>query len=603
MFEVHSGSRPVRPSAAVVASAAALALTLCLAWLQTRQSLALGAPVRIAGTDLVVRPPAGWVQHPNQPGTFLLTRGDRDGQPVGKPERRISFIGGRNHVYFSPADLLTRDQPSPLQPEPATIAGLPGVEVRRLVWREFRGWRYAHETIIRMACSPRGDFVRVDYEPLTEPTQGDLELLRAVSAAVRIDTPGATLSASDALAAAGIQLKTDPKWRFAAADFPDVQGCYLADLDPQQPYGIAILRTWLAPGRSPADLVIDFAAERWERLIDPQQVRQRQRADGAAVAAAEVDDDDAAVFAAQCVAAAPHQAVMLFLAAPPRARPAARAALEQLADNLQFAPTSRDLDLSAALAAGAELAEHVRREGIAGCWTNPQSSAFHLAWSNLSAAPVAGFATARKAVADGFDGVSAFSMHDRIERETWHVARDMVAFSRVIDGTLGDAPAIPIRIEDDRAAGSSRIQRVVTLQRRRDGAPREQKRAITPGNTFISPPSEPIAEARAARTGRSPCVVECLSRYGPATHTRLLRSLPAAPTPARRTDEPAASSPGGRELPRVLVQYDFNPAGTVLAIDEDGELARQEFAGLDVWRADAAALMRHFRKIADLFAD
>lgn len=621
MFEVNSGSRPVRPSAAILASAVALALVLALAYVQTRQSLALGAPVRIAGTDLVVRPPAGWIQHPKLPGTFLLTRTARDADPSGRPERKISFTGGRNHVYFSPADLLTRDQQSPLSPEPAIIAGLPGVEVRRLVRREFRGWRYAHETIIRMACSPRGDFVRIDYEPLTEPTQGDLELLRAVSAAVRIETPGAALSAPDALAAAGVQIKPDAKWRFAAADFPEVSGCYLADLDPQEPYAIGMLRTWLAHGRSPADLVIDFAAERWERLLDPQQVRQRQRPDGATIAAAELDDDEAAVFAVQCVAAAPDQAVMLYLSAPPRGRAAARAVLEQLADELQFTRSSRDLDLNAALAAGAELAGQVRRDGIARTWTEPKSNAFHLAWSTLSATPVAGFAAARATAADGFEGVSAFSMHDRIERETWHLARDGIEFSRVIDGTLGDSPAIPIRIEDDRAAGSAKVRRVVTLQRRREGAPREQRRTIAPSSAFLSPPAETIAEALAARgTARGPQIVECLSRYGPAAHTRLLRPLPPAPPPdpasgsspnlpsGSTPDLPPGQMPAGRPSasraqPRLLVQYDFNPAGTVIAIDDDAELAWQQFAGLVVRRTEAEALMRHFRAIASLFAD
>ncbi len=228
MFEVYTGHKPGRQSLAVVLSGALLIATLGLALFQSQQSRTLGDPVRIPGTRLTVRPPKDWRQMPNQPNTFILTADEDVGTDLAELRaRRLRFFSGQRGPLAShrsgPAatEDLSGYMPITREPEPvAPIAGMPAVEqiwkVARVAIFRRRPVRYEQTVIVRDAMSPAGEYIHVEYEPLSElPSAGDQLLLDAVCEAIRYEPLAAV---ADPLRHAGVEFALAAGWQAAALD-------------------------------------------------------------------------------------------------------------------------------------------------------------------------------------------------------------------------------------------------------------------------------------------------------------------------------------------------------------------------------------------------
>ena len=219
MFEVYSGHKPGRKNLAVLLSGGVLIAALGIAWLQARSRLTLGDPVQIAGANLWVRPPKGWVEA--EPGTFVLISKDGRRQSI---DRRVRISTGRERMFESPyptrSAAVTRVDP---------IGGLFALEqeLSRRVLTSAGEIAYSQTVIIRKAVSPRGDFILIEYEPLSVASAGDRLLLDAICAEIRFDEPALNVNPDQALRDAGVEFPLDSAWRVAAPGTSEPSGLYI----------------------------------------------------------------------------------------------------------------------------------------------------------------------------------------------------------------------------------------------------------------------------------------------------------------------------------------------------------------------------------------
>jgi len=186
-MEVYSTTRPARPRVLLLLTAGLLVTMLGLAALQAESTRALGPRTRVAGTPLTVRPPHGWRPDPNNPGVFRPARGRvvRGGDELFRFVRYAYHYEGR---YVDPLLFLDEIPGEPsFPPRRARLAGLDGIEVIRP--RALRLGReiYPVETVLRVACSPQGDVVVLEYWPLAEIDQGEAALVDRLADAVQIE--------------------------------------------------------------------------------------------------------------------------------------------------------------------------------------------------------------------------------------------------------------------------------------------------------------------------------------------------------------------------------------------------------------------------------
>lgn len=294
MFEVYAGHKPGRQSLAVVLSGALLIATLGLAMFQSHQSRALGDAVGIPGTRLTVRPPRDWRQMPNQPNTFILTADEDAGTDLAELRaRRLRFYSGRRGALASPRPVpaATEDLSgyTPITPraEPVDpIAGMPAVErvwkvARRAVFRR-RPVQYEQTVIVRDAVSPTGEYIHVEYEPLSEmPSAGDKLLLDAVCAAIRYDGGAASAALADPLQHAGVEFPLAAGWQAVAYDesVPAVRVVRQGSADAT----VALFRTSLPDDADPSAAMRLLGRAAWRASPRFMEFRSGSRTDGTRV--------------------------------------------------------------------------------------------------------------------------------------------------------------------------------------------------------------------------------------------------------------------------------------------------------------------------------
>lgn len=236
MFEAYSGHKPGRKNLAVLLSGGVLIAALGMAWLQARSRLSLGDPVKIAGTNLWVRPPKGWVEA--EPGTFVLISKDVRRQSI---DRRVRFSAGRERMF---------ERPNPTSDPPVKrvdpIGGLFAVEQEfsRRVLTSGGEMKYLQTVIIRKAVSQRGDFILVEYEPLSVASAGDHLLLDAICAEIRFDEPALNVNPDEALRDAGVEFPLDSAWRVAAPGESEPSGLYIGPAEAAESFwSLGVFRT------------------------------------------------------------------------------------------------------------------------------------------------------------------------------------------------------------------------------------------------------------------------------------------------------------------------------------------------------------------------
>jgi len=581
MYEVYSGTRAGRPAVLILVSAGALAAALGLAWLQVRGSRALGAPVRIEGTPLVVRPPAGWTAGRDRRGVFIKWN-----RELEVAERTLRFDYVRWPV-FQPLDYLVRvnnylDQKQAYEPEPAAIGGLDGVQLRRRRAFMWRGRQEPGETVYRLVSTARGDEISVEYAPLGELSSGDMELFETVCRAVELDDAAMRADAEAALAHAGLRFPVDRRWRVYGPDIPEVAGLYVEGVTAARVpvWGLALFRTWLASERRPVDLLRSFVELRWRQTAGSQvHLREEVRPDGALLAIAQpgpLADAGGQVVSARIVASSAAEAVAIFaLADAQHAGDADRAAAD-IAAQVEFLVAYPAAGVEAAEAAGRTLAALLRSQGPGAWWPDEAVTQYYSGQvGGQSLLVVSQRAPATDALGVGFDGDERYMFAEpgQDEAQRWFVDRQGEAYRVRIETASRRGHRLQTQWQETRRAAEAYIVRSGEAA----AAGRALRLAVGP--MFVCPPLESLAEAWVARQDSGQWLLEVSPVRGSTTTTELLT--------------PLAPDPGGRR--RLLLVSDYWPRGMVLTFDEDGELITQSGAEARFERIPLAEAERMLR--------
>lgn len=577
MFEVHLGSKPGRPRLLLVCAAGVLVGTLGLAWWQAHDKRALGDEVRIDGTPLVVRPPRGWRQDPRPPGIFALPAGrERTGRAEVTLERYVWFQYVRKATFVPPVEILKwrnlQEWAKSTAPEPARVGPLGGIQVRRIVRHVAFGRVYLQEQVLRVACSPRGDIIMVEYVPLTGLTAAQLELLDNLCAAIRLEDPAFTTKPAELLRYAGIKAPEDESWEVFGPDFPEVPGFYVQScVDGMPAWSLGVFRTWLAGGRTPADLLVDSGSSHWGLAPRDAHVAESQRQDGARIAAMRhpaFGRSDHRVASVWLVAESAERAVLIFVFSGAGFAEAADEAARKLAQALTCGPTEALPPLEAAAAAGRELADILTQKGAVPWWGRLPIEAYYVGPATKHPR---GVYIGRAAIGDdpaaGYRGHTLYLPNTEREPgpplERWTIDGHARGYAHRFQGDIDTWQGrVPVIIEELLDAGSGTVRRtVVTRGRRRSWE-------FPVGPSFVCPPLESIAEAWVAQRDEGAWLIEATSHFEAGTHTCLLRPLPPDQSGHRR----------------LLTMTDFWPRGTVLGFDEGPEPLYQQHPAEDYQR-------------------
>ncbi len=555
MWQVNTGTRPGRPAALVIVTAAVLAGTILLAWFQVRESRTLGPETRVPGTPLYVRPPHGWLADPNDPGAFLLpVRTSVGRQEVSRIDRGIKVQYRRLPAFQSPAEILRMLGADHGDLRPARIGPFPAVQMRHLETRRWRRQQVVIESVQRIAILPGGQQISVHYFPMTDLTPADFALLDRICESIRLDDPGASVGPAEALARAAVSLDVPGNWSAALPALPDVPGFFVSgQVDRVPAWSLGVFRTWVAPGREPTQLLTDFAAAYWLILEAQTEAPSWQRDDAAPVAVIRHPDpsrNTQSAMSSWLVAKSPDEAVLIYVYCSAEHLPAADAAAAQIAQTLRFEPLDRLHSAADAAQAGVEIAGKVLEAGPVPWWGElpVQLEYAGQRWGRGEALTVVRKPTGRFPVR-GYTSVLLRESDGKLdERTQWELNLRGGAYSQSTEIQLSDALKLTVR--ESRNGRSESVTRTVDT-----GGTGPRTYTFQPGSSFLPPPLETLAEARAARESVT-CIMESSHLLGAGTYTRLLRAL----------------TPDDQGRPRVLVQDDYAPFGAVLTLDSDGEV-------------------------------
>ena len=556
MFEVYTGTRPGRPRLLLVLSAVILAGVLGAAWLQVRHSRTLEPERRIEGTPLVVRLPEGWVQpNKNDPGLFVLPiQRTVHGKLQWEADREIRFRYERTGAFRAPLDMLAEQPSAEFEPTPAHIGPFEAVQMRQVLRRRWGRSTVVRQQIIRLTCLPGGEVISVTYVPMTDLTVADLRLFDKVCLATRVEDGRLVVPPQEAMEHAGVEFPVDDDAVTSLPQIADVPGMHLGGSENSVPvWSLGIFRTWLAAGRAPRDLLLDFAANKWLLSEEDAEVREWTRADGARVAAIahpQPARNRSPISAVWVVAESPEEAVMLLAQADGRYAASAATAAEAVVEEIAITPLAAIPPIEAAEAAGAELAALLTKTGAKSWWGRRP---LVLKYRGRTVEGSEMLVTVRR-VPDGgsdlgYEGQERWQSKDKPWSESvyWRIDARAIGYER--ERVVYVADGVSLSIADNRQADSDVVDREIRVRdvRRWSGE-------LRTGPAYICPPIESIAEARVARAEEGAWIIESTANTGRRTHTRLLRPLPAEDGHLR-----------------VLAQDDYEPVGAILAFDEDEE--------------------------------
>ncbi len=330
MYEMHVGTRPARRVVLLLIVAGALAISVGLAWTQVRAARALAEPVALEGTPLVVRPPAGWVASPREPGTFVKAIRKRVwGRDVWTADRKVTF--SYNDYFHQLQKLFEAMAVSPAAP--GSIAGWDGVQF--IVTEP--GKRWVQQSVFRWASTPWGGQLAVTYVPLGEATAGDLDLLDVICAAIAINGSNLYVGAEQTLSWVGLRVPTPEEWKILGPQFVDGPGMCIQDAGKTPPrWALAVFRRWLRPGQPPANLLANEAAQVLGRFVVPVRRRAENGAYVAYVRNPQAIGGHSAIVSLWEVARQSDEVAVIYALADPQHASLADAAAAVLAEGLRF---------------------------------------------------------------------------------------------------------------------------------------------------------------------------------------------------------------------------------------------------------------------------
>jgi hypothetical protein len=565
MVEVHSSSRPGRPALLVFLTGLTLAGSLGLAWFQSGEKRSLGPPQRIAGTPLIVRPPRGWIPMPNGPGRFILTARNDPHGTEGALERQVAFRHDRQLAYVPPERLIrTWDRLQNAhseEPVRTQIRGIPAIQVRRFQQQRAFERTYTQESILRVATHPRGDVIAVEYWTMMELTSADYELLESICAAIDFVDPELKRLGDDAKLHAGLVFQTPAGSSVVGPRCDGTAALHVVSNEPERSGAVAVARTWLAPGRTLADLLRDhIAAERGDWRAKAR-VLEWGRRDGVIVHAIYVPDPrypKSEIIQAYALSTESGDAALV-LPDPGSYPPEGLRLAARLADVVSFAAGFERLDPREAASDGAALAAKITEKGAMSWWGRGERRHDFLQEGQGSAmlARAADRSAAGGNASDGYSyrgsDISVDTAAKRYSRSRWTLDAGASGYQMTLDmgsedPLLGGARSLmgEWTIREARTSGSTAVRREILR-----GTELIASRDFMPGAEFVAPPAEVIAEELVSSGNRDAVLVEVSHPLGLGSNSRLLRRL-----------ERDAS---GRT--RVLRVDDYSPLGVVLTFD------------------------------------
>ena len=563
---------------ALLVAACALLLALGLAWVQIASKRALAPEIAIEHTPLHVRPPAGWIQAADDPGRFFLP-------PPAAHRRQFDAIKQFTISYQRPGFFI-----SPFSRErqvPTRLGGLPAVQTR--VRRPHEGSSRVDQVVSRVTCSPRGDLIRIDYIARAGLSMADLELLNEIAESVRIDAPGAIVPAADALARCGVRCATDEGWIGALPFMDGVAGGFIGGVTEGIPvWSLGLFRSWLAPGRTPEDLMADFAIRHWPDDAGRAAVMTSVRADGVSVArVARPSGVDSPVAAGWIVAADSGRVCLVTAYATLEfTSELAAEAAQRVVDELTFTTEPGFPDIDAAARLGQALVERVVSTGPGHWWDNQTQRDYYIGRSPLGAqAYLAIRAPTRGESRPGYRGVDYLLRGDGDERYYWSfdgVAKRPIGYRFVheqyVHSRVG-RQQLEQRTTEARDAGATRVVRV-----RQDQSSKQQG-AFETGPGFVVPGIETLVQFVAAREDVPALLIESTALQSRGATTQLLRPLP---------------SPDAGEH-KLLIQHDVAPQGMLVVFDKDGTMLRVETSSIDFARVTQQEAEGRFPRLRDVW--
>lgn len=587
MLEVYTGYKPGKPALLLVLSATILALTLGLAWAQTQTTRLLAPEYAVGETPLLVRPPRNWRPDPAAPGRFLRVRvSDEDAEQGATPaEQYLQFVYDRRGAFVPPLEIIEElrwvqgsDQ---AQAQAARIGPYDAVQVIRSRERRFRNFRYVQENVLRVACSPRGDVIVVEYEPLLELTPGDLELLNVICASVRLRDEPASRRPDRLLDAAGLRFPVHSAWVFSSPEFAETPGLYIGGKVGEVPcWAIGVFRTWLSERRGTEDVLRDFAITAWGSDAALLPVPIRSRADGAEIASVRRAARGAgadSIVAGRLVARDEDSAALLVVCAAEPAAGIAEAIADDLVLALEFSSSPKLPRAAEARAAGRGLVELIEQRG---------ASAFLVPGTHYyqrfgDRAPNLLMMTREEEGAAAWrGGYTRFEGSDArvVEEFRWTLAADSRTFTAA-RSTRASSSELGSHTEDKRLPGADEVTRTVAF------GGRTQRFAVPVGPAFVCPPLEVVAMSWIAQQQEGAALVELLAPRRATTRSALLRPLPP-------------DSAGRRRALRI---DDYWPRGVLYTFDASLVLERVDSPGSSLRRVDADNPLQHLRPNAPAF--
>lgn len=565
IVEVHSVARPGRPVLLLLALFVVLCGALGLAWVQSASKRSLAPPQNIRGTPLIVCPPRGWREAIDRPGHFFLADHSEPSDSEGTFERQITFRYRRLPQYVSPETYVaTSDsqlRASSNRPEAKMIRGIRAIQVQRVHAANFRGHLYRKESVLRVACHPRGDVIVVEYAPMTELTRADFQLLDAICDALDFNDPQLKLHGPEAQKQVGLRLPTMKGWTVVGPQHPVSPTLFVLGGPAGADAGLTrVARSWRSETRTETDLLRDAILSARHSRSEKIRFLEWVRRDGMNVIGAQIWKASAApaeTFVAFALFSGPTD---LALVVPDL--------VELSHDSLQIAQTISEtlvfehwpgrIDLAAARAAGIRLAAEVTERGPLPWWgRNPQASSFFMRTGSVEAGCSifrrigAGDRERGYAYSGGFAWANPSAK--RYVRERWTLDSKALAFERSLEfGDCIDRLGLQF-LKPDRVLWESRKIDTPTVWRRetRDGLETESEYPISPA--FVAPPIEDLIAARVARGSDPAVLIETSNRDLPSSHTRLLF--------------PQSSDDRGSTT--VLFLEDYAPTGITIRFDSE----------------------------------
>jgi hypothetical protein len=430
------------------------------------------------------------------------------------------------------------------------------------------------EKLLRLACTPHGHIVGVQYGPLLEPSQTDYELLDDLCDAITFSDPTIAPAGAAALAALGIGLEIEPSWRLFLEGADPPRAAHVAG---GASWSVTLCPTFVLEDRSSEQLLCDLGERLWETPATDLRgaVAHWSRRDG--VEAARLNAPLDAPTGIEKVAALllrrpPHDALLLLARANPSESASIGAATRRIVDRVTFESAWRNLDVPTALAAGARLAGEAASLLLRD-WRAAPPDAYYIGDSPDGVAARLRLRQPRDEF--GYRGADAFAVESTgaFQVTKWALDADGAGYELVLKSGRAKPRAVDGLTIERRDSAAGPVQRV---QRR--GKQQPLVREFSVGAAFVSPPLLTLIEAWVARQPGGSWLIQTSQVEGEGAHYRLLRPLP-----------PDAD---GRR--RLWIAPDYWPLGEIVTLDPDGERAT-ELAGDNVLRRVAPQRLGGYR--------